>query len=154
MCAFMLAAAIAAAAAPASAKDLPAGGMTIQDVASWLQGDGYQAKIVTAANGKQTISSSAGGTNFHVGFYDCKEARCGSMQFYAGFDTKGAFNPAKMNEWNSAHRWVRAYVDKTNDPWVEMDVDLSPGGTYEMLADEFATWRSILDTFKHFIGFK
>jgi hypothetical protein len=141
-----------AGATPASAKDLPAGGMTADEVASWLQSQGYQAKVETDNSGKQSITSSTGGTNFHVGFYDCKGARCGSMQFYAGFDTKGALNPVKMNEWNSSHRWTRGYVDKVNDPWVEMDIDLTPGGTYELLADEFAVWRNMLDRFKKFIG--
>jgi len=137
---------------PAPAKDIPGGGMTVQDVANWLLSEGYQAKIVTGNDGQQTISSSSGGINFHVGFYDCKGARCGSIQFFAGFDTKGALNPVKMNDWNHTERWARAYVDKTNDPWIEMDVDITPGGTFELLSDEFATWRSVLDHFKTFIG--
>ncbi len=32
---------------------------------------------------------------------------------------------------------MRAYVDKVNDPWLEYDVDLTPGGSYELLKDEF-----------------
>lgn len=145
--------AVAAFSTAALAKDLPATGMTAEDVEKWLQTEGYQAKIVTGDNGQQTITSASDGVNFHVGFYDCKGARCGSIQFYAGFDTKGKLDPNKMNEWNQKQRWARAYVDKTNDPWLEMDVDLTPGGTYELLGDEFATWRSVLAHFKTFIGF-
>ncbi|MGH7095790.1 MAG: YbjN domain-containing protein [Stellaceae bacterium] len=126
--------------------------MTVEDVVNWLQSGGYQAKVVTGKNGKQTITSSVGGTNFHVGFYDCNGARCGSIQFFAGFDTKGALNPVKMNQWDRAQRWGRAYVDNVNDPWLEMDVDLTPGGTYELLNDEFATWRALLARFRQFIG--
>jgi hypothetical protein len=144
--------AVAALSTPASAKDLPAGGMTVAEVASWLQDAGYQAQVVTAANGQQTITSASSGTGFHVGFYDCQNQRCGSIQFFAGFNTKGALNPVKMNDWNSSERWARAYVDKVNDPWIEMDVDLTPGGTYELLNDEFATWRSVLARFRSFIG--
>ena len=147
------AAAIAVAAVSTSvlAKDLPAGGLTAEEVASWLQDTGYQAKIVTRENGRKTITSSTGGFGFHVGFYDCKDQRCASMQFFAGFSTQGALNPVKMNQWNRSERWVKGYVDQVNDPWVEMDVDLSPGGTYEMLNDEFAIWRNMLNTFNNFI---
>ena len=52
-----------------------------------------------------------------------------------------------MNDWNRDNRWARAYVDKVNDPWLEYDVDLTPGGTYEMLNDEFAIWRDTLGRF-------
>ncbi|HZU91590.1 MAG TPA: YbjN domain-containing protein [Stellaceae bacterium] len=134
-----------------SAKDLPAGGLTVEEVAQWLQADGYQAKIVTEKNGAKTITSSSGGVNFHIGFYDCRSERCASLQFFAGFDTHGALNPVKMNEWNHTKRWARGYVDQVDDPWIEMDVDLSPGGTYDILNDEFAIWRNVLGDFSRFI---
>jgi hypothetical protein len=57
-----------------------------------------------------------------------------------------------MNDWNSNNRWVRAYSDSKNDPWLEMDVDLSPGGTKEGLDDEFAIWRDMLTDFKKYIN--
>jgi len=132
----------------ALAKDLPAGGMTINDLVSWLQGQGYKAEIQTAKDGSHNIASAADGSNFHIYQYDCKNGRCGSMQFSVGFDTKGAFGPGPMNDWNRDNRWVRAYVDKVNDPWLEYDVDLTPGGTYELLNDEFAIWRDSLGRFR------
>ena len=57
-----------------------------------------------------------------------------------------------MNDWNMNKRWVRAYVDKENDPWVEYDVDLAPGGTYEGLKDQFGIWQDALSHFRKFIG--
>jgi hypothetical protein len=143
--------AVAVVSTSALAKDLPAGGLTAEEVASWMQDAGYQAKIVTEKNGQKTITSSTGGVRFHVGFYDCKSQRCASIQFFAGFNTQGALNPVKMNEWNRSKRWARGYVDQVNDPWIEMDVDLSPGGTYEILNDEFAIWRNTLNNFNGFI---
>ncbi|HEX4534662.1 MAG TPA: YbjN domain-containing protein [Rhizomicrobium sp.] len=135
----------------AMAKDLPAGGLTVKDIAAWLQSSGYKAEIQTSKDGSQNVYSAADGTGFHVYTYDCKQDRCASIQFSVGLDTKGAWNAEKMNEWNSGNRWVRAYVDKVNDPWVEMDVDLSPGGSYENLNDEFAVWRDSLASFKKYI---
>jgi hypothetical protein len=142
--------AIGLCAGPAGAKNLPANGMTIGDIAAWLQGEGYKAQIQTANDGTKNIYSSSNGQNFHIYQYDCKNGRCGSLQFSVGFDTKGAFNPEKMNEWNRDNRWARAYIDKVNDPWLEYDVDLEPGGTYELLNDEFHVWQDSLDHFHKF----
>ncbi len=131
----------------ASAKDLPANGMTVKEVASWLKDAGYQAQFQTSKDGTRNIYSSAEGANFHVYFYDCKNERCGSLQFSTGYDTKGSFSAQLMNDWTAKNRWARAYVDEVNDPWLEYDVDLTPGGTYEMLNDEFKIWR---DSLRHF----
>lgn len=132
---------------PAAARAIPNGGLTLEQVAGWLQDAGYRAEIKTE-DGKRNIYSGSDGHNFHVSMYDCNDKNvCGSLQFWVGFDTKGAFNPSQINQWNRKNRWVRAYVDDVNDPWLEMDVDLTPGGSYENLNDEFAIWRSALKRF-------
>ena len=132
---------------PAAARDIPSAGLTLEQVATWLQNAGYRAEIRTE-NGKRNVYSGSDGRNFHISMYDCKGGDvCGSLQFWVGFDTKGAFNPSQINQWNRKNRWVRAYVDDVNDPWLEMDVDLTPGGTYENLNDEFAIWRDSLKRF-------
>ncbi|HVW92230.1 MAG TPA: YbjN domain-containing protein [Devosia sp.] len=138
---------------PVFAKDLPAGGLSVDDIAKWLQDAGYKAEVQTAKDGSKSVYSAADGTGFYVDFYDCKNGpNCASIQFSVGFDTKGQFNATKMNDWNSNNRWVRAYVDEKDDPWLDMDVDLSPGGTWEGLTDEFAVWRDMLVSFKKFIN--
>ena len=136
----------------AAARDLPAGGMTLDEIAAWLHDQGLTAEVQTADNGAKSIYSSIGGSNFHIYQYDCKEARCGSLQFSSGFDTKGAFNADKMNGWNRDNRSAHAYVDKVNDPWVEFDVDLTPGGSYELLNDELGIWHQSLDNFRKYIN--
>ena len=143
---------LALAARTTMAEPVPTGGLTVDEVAAWLQNAGYAAKIETEKSGRKTIASSAEGIDFHISMYDCHDGpRCASLEFFVGFNTNGAFNATQMNQWNADNRWVRAYVDKTNDPWLEMDVDLSPGGTYENLTDEFGIWRSELPDFKKFI---
>jgi hypothetical protein len=135
------------------AKDLPQGGMSVDDIAKWLQDAGYKADVQTAKDGTKSVRSSTDGTGFYVDMYDCKgNPKCSSIQFSVGFDTKGQYPAAKMNEWNSQNRWVRAYSDDKNDPWLEMDVDLNPGGTWEGLDDEFAVWRDMMASFKKFIN--
>jgi hypothetical protein len=131
----------------AAAKDLPAGGMTGQDVADWLQSQGYRAEIGTADNGRPKVASATQGTSFYVRFYDCQGDRCASIQFTAGFDTKGAYSVDKANDWNTANRWVTSSMDKENDPWISQDIDLSPGGTYELLNDELKVWSDSVGRF-------
>jgi hypothetical protein len=136
----------------ASARDIPTDGFSMGDVVNWLQAEGYKAQIVTDSDGKQHVSSASNGVTFGVYMFDCKGDKCGSIQFAAGFATHGKFDTSKMNEWNRDNRWARGYYDSVNDPWVEYDVDLTPGGTYELLDDEFATWRSTLGRFVNHYG--
>ncbi|MDE2184345.1 MAG: YbjN domain-containing protein [Alphaproteobacteria bacterium] len=143
------AAALALCMASAEAGPIPAGGLSLNDVAAWLQKAGYKAEIRTDSDGKQNIYSGADGNAFHISMYDCKQNLCGSLQFWVGFDTKGTFTAAKVNEWNRKNRWTRSYIDDANDPWLEQDVDLIPGGSYENLDDEFAIWRAQLGAFHH-----
>jgi hypothetical protein len=135
----------------AAANDLPTNGMTIAEVVSWLQGQGYQALVVEGQDGKNHVQTTISGAKVGIYMFDCKDERCGSFQFAAGFSTHGKFDVSRMNEWNRDNRWCRGYYDSTNDPWIEYDIDLTPGGTYELLDDEFATYRSSLDRFvKHY----
>jgi hypothetical protein len=132
----------------AMARDLPAGGFTISDVVQWLQSKGYQAQVVTGSDGKQHVTSFSSGVKFGVYMFDCDSSdRCASIQFSAGFATHGKFDTSHMNDWNRDQRWCRGYFDNVNDPWVEYDVDLSPGGTYEGLDDQFGVWNKMLDIF-------
>ncbi len=134
------------------AARLPDDGLSLSEVAEWLQEAGYRAQIMTKKDGSKDIVSAADGGEFHIRMYDCNNnTRCPSLHFYAGFSTNGAWNAEKINEWNRNNRWGQAYVDDSNDPFVDMDVDISPGGTYEMLNDAFATWRMTLRSFRKFI---
>ena len=126
---------------------IPDGGFTIEDVVAWLQSAGYSAKVVTAESGKRHIVSNTMGTPFNVFMGDCKDERCASLNLAAGFSTGGKFDIAQINDWNNNNRWCRAYYDNVNDPWLEMDIDLWPGGTYESLNDQFATWNTTLGRF-------
>jgi hypothetical protein len=138
----------------ASARDIPAVGFTIDDVVTWLQSSGHSTQVVTGSDGKRHVSTSIGGVGFGVYMFDCKEDRCGSIQFAAGLASHGRFDISRMNEWNTKQRWGRGYYDSSNDPWVQMDVDLTPGGTYELLDDELATWNTTLAKFVAVYGLK
>jgi hypothetical protein len=132
---------------PAPLHPIPPGGLMIGDVVTWLQSAGYLAKVVTGSSGNPHIESAAQGTEINIFMDDRRDDRCASIRFAAGFSTNGKFDISQMNEWNKAARWVRGYYDSVNDPWIEMDIDLYPGGTYESLNDQFVTWNNMLGKF-------
>lgn len=129
----------------AGAQDLPAGGLTAPELAAWLQKNGYQAQVGATQDGTQYLKSATDGLNFGIFLYGCTKGRCTSMQFVTSF-TGGAKSPQAANEWNRNFRWVRAYIDGDKDLIFDFDVDLSPGVTYEGLADLFDIWcKSVPD---------
>jgi hypothetical protein len=136
----------------AQAADLHKDGLTFKEVQAWLDREGFKASVEGEGEDAFLSSESAEGVKFEVHFYDCVKDRCTSMQFSGGFDLKDAMTPAKANEWNSAKRYVKCFIDDEGDPWFTYDVNLSPGGTQEALDDEFALWLSFLPDVVEFIG--
>jgi hypothetical protein len=60
-----------------------------------------------------------------------------------------------MNEWNRGERFGRGYLDKENDPIIEMDLDLDDGGVAPLLfIDNIEFWASILSKFEKHIGYR
>ena len=138
-------------AGPAAAADLPSGGMTPREVQAWLLESGYQAELEKAGD-EPYIRSAADDLNFEVHFYDCKDGRCASIQFNAGFDIDGKITVDQANGWNSEKRYIDCFVDEEGDPWFTYDVNLSPGGTRDALDDAFAVWLSFVPDMQSMIG--
>ena len=132
---------------PASIRPIPDGGLTVEEVATWLEGEGYTVKIVTGESGNRHILTNTQGSPLNIFFGDCKGERCASLELAAGFSTGGKFDVSQINAWNYDNRWCRAYYDDVRNPWLRMNIDLSPGGTYEALNDRFATWNRTLGRF-------
>lgn len=132
----------------ASARDLPAGGLTRAEVAAWLQQHGLQAKIHNNSTGESIVSSTVSGVNFDIYFYACNGDRCGSIQYAAGWTPLAAGTLTAVNAWNVKNRYARAYLDDHNNLWGEYDVDISPGGTWEQMDKSLDRWGSIISSFK------
>jgi hypothetical protein len=132
---------------PSPMHAIPDGGLTLEEIVAWLQGGGYSAKLVTAQDGKRHILSNTQGVPFDVFTPGCTAGRCASLTFVISFATKGKFDVSQLNQWNSDVPWCKAYYDTVNDPCLDMDISLSPGGTYESLNDLFATWNTVLGRF-------
>jgi hypothetical protein len=134
---------------PASSpmRAIPDGGLTIEEMAAWLEGEGYAVKFVTGESGKRHIETNSQGSPINIFFGDCKGDRCAALEFAAGFSTHGKFDVSQINGWNYDSRWCRAYYDSDKDPWLKMNINLSPGGTYEALSDRFEIWNRTLGRF-------
>jgi hypothetical protein len=137
----------------AQAREIPSDGVTLEDVQAWLRESGNEAQITNDGAGHTIVSSKLGSTKFGVYMFDCNNGkRCGSVQFASGWPTGGRIQVAKVNEWNRTKRWGRAYLDESGGIWLECDVDLTPGGSYELLNDMFATWKKSVEGFKSFFS--
>ena len=141
----------------ASARDLPSGGMTYEEVASWLRASGYPAVVkpdqsAGAKPEERIVSSSVDGVNFDIYFYQCNEGRCSSIQYAAGWPSSpGSLD--RIGAWNRDKRYIRAYTAGGGQYWAEYDIDINPGGTYELLDHTLARWRSAVDDYKTYMSF-
>jgi hypothetical protein len=133
--------------AAGASTEIPSGGLTFPEIETWLKGKGYAPETITDKEGKAHYRIMIDGLKYGIYVYDCKDGRCASLQFSVGWATKGKFDVSKMNDWNKGKRWCRGYYDTDNDPWVERDTDLSPGGTFELLDDELGIFRGCVERF-------
>lgn len=137
---------------PVAARNLPAGGLSRQDVAAWLIGHGLRATIHNDDNGRSIVSSNVSGVNFDVYFYGCEGERCASIQYAGGWTPLTKGTRENINDWNRQKRYIRAYLDSKNNVWGEYDVDISPGGTWEQLDKSLTQWTARIADFKAWVG--
>jgi hypothetical protein len=149
-----LAAAAAALTAPAEAQTVR--GQDPGSLVRALQGAGYTAKLGTDKVGDPMITSGVSGTTFQIFFYNCTDHKeCATVTFHSGYDLNSAPSLERMNEWNRGKRFGRAYLDKENDPILEMDVDLDDGGLSSALfIDNIEFWSSVLADFEKHVGYR
>jgi hypothetical protein len=142
------------AAAGASAAAYPDGGVTANQVAAALQAGGYQAEVTKDSSGDPMIRSAADGTKYRILFYGCKSTpRCTALEFLVGFDLSNGMTMEKLNKWNRDSRFGHAYLDDENDPYLQLDLNSSPGFTSESMGSYIDTWTSLVPKFKTYIGF-
>lgn len=145
----LLAAAVAAAAVPASAQVVGDA-----EVISLLMTDyGLAVEPGTHPDGTPELASRIDGTRFRVLFYGCDPGPCETIQFTTGFDLARPISAARLNDWNRDRRFGKAFVDDEGDPFVEMDVNLYGDGVGRRnFEDTLDLWRQVLSDFRDFIG--
>jgi hypothetical protein len=142
--------AVAVPAAPAAAQNvLP----TPQSVSAALQAAGYKAEVGKDGTGDPMVTSSSSGTRFGTLFYGCTDhTGCTNIQFTVSYDLAKGTSADRMDAWNAAHRFGRAFLDKDQDPVLAMDLDLDKGGLSKALFQEnLNTWISLMTAFEKHI---
>lgn len=145
-------------ATPAAGRELPSGGMTASEIAAWLVNAGYSAQVKPdpTTPGDQIVSTQTDGIDVDIYLYDCSgdgdARRCTSMQYAAGWPASSRYNLEKINSWNRGNRYVKAYLTAKGGLFGEYDLDISPGGTYEMLNDCLQNWRSVVVDFNKYFN--
>ncbi|WP_428629468.1 YbjN domain-containing protein [Sphingopyxis sp.] len=125
-------------------------------IAKLLSDEGYRAKIETEDDGTPFIKSGSSGRDFTVLFLGCdggvKVGPCKSIEFYTGFTIGKRFPMERTNEWNAKNRYGRAYVDKDNDPVIEMDLHLDAGGMPRaQFVENLLIWTDVMANFDTFV---
>src|SRR5262249_38743990 len=127
-------------------------GVTPEWVAGVLRADGFRADIGVDNDGDPKVTSTTDGTTFTIFFYGCHGTRrCESLTFQAGFDLDHGMEVAKVNSWNKDKRFLKAWLDDENDPYVEMDLSVGPGSSDATLTGYVSTGADILPKFKRYI---
>jgi hypothetical protein len=143
---------------PAAAQELPKGGMTANEIAAWLKRGGFKGDVKpdTTTPGDQVVSTTTDGVDVDVYLYQCSGdgdgRRCQSIQYAMGWSPQPTFTADKANAWNASKRYIKAYITPKGSLFGEYDLDVSPGGTYEMLDDSLVNWRTMLTEFKKFFS--
>jgi hypothetical protein len=134
----------------AFAKPLPEGGVTVDEVAAVLRAAGLNAEVGKDDQGDPKIRSlnEGGDFEFYVYFYDCKNDRCSAIQFSEGYDMPNGISCERIDAWNRDWRYGRAFRDKENDPWLQMDVDVLRGSSTESIDNNLEVWLTVLREFQ------
>ena len=150
--------AVVLSATSALAQDLPKGGLTASELAAWLKRSGSPAEVKpdTTTPGDQIVSTVTDGVDVDIYLYQCAgegdARRCKSIQYATGWAPQAGLTVEKANAWNSSNRYIKAYLTPKGSLYGEYDLDVSPGGTFEMLDDSLDNWRGMLTEFKQFFG--
>lgn len=119
-----------------------------------IQDLGYRADLEVDAEGDPLIRSSVGGTRFSLVFYGCSEDHdgCEILLFKAGWELDRKIGMDVINQWNATRLFGRAYLDKVEDPWIELVLNLRGGVTRRQFESTFEWWESSVGEFEDEIG--
>ncbi len=120
-------------------------------IAKLMREAGLEVAQAQHAGRGPVLESGIDEVAFNVYFYDCRP-ECAAMQFSAGFDLDSTMSMEMVNLWNRSRRFGKVYLDKTGDPYIEMDIGLAGDGIgRKNFRDALETWRLVLTEFCDFI---
>ena len=115
---------------------------------------GYGSSSLEKDNtGDPKIRGRMEGIGYSIYFYGCKNnENCDSIQFSAGWDfpKENKLPLTAINEWNRTKRFGKAYLDREDNPRIEMSVPLAEVPV-DHLEKYFSWWGIALKGFKEHI---
>lgn len=118
-----------------------------EDIVEIARGFG-SAELSKDSQGDPKIIGRIDGTRYFILFYGCDQGRdCDDIQFRTAWSAKSITLEA-INKWNYNKRFAKAYLDKDNDPVLEMPVNIDFGVTRRNIEDTFDWWSIALRDFK------
>ena len=146
----MLAGLLLAPAAGAAVRD----SITKEEVAAALRAVGAtDVSLERDAAGDPMVAANLHDADFQVLMYDCSGDRCASIQFRSGYDLDDGMSWDEMNDWNTALRYGKAWLDEEGDPFIELDLDLSGGSSDGQVRKYVAMWDAMLSGFHEYIDY-
>ena len=140
---------------PATSAAAEAGrGITGAEMVRVLQDAGYRAELDTDDDGDPRIETRMSGVNVFVGFYDCKQDRCGSLQFAVALDLAQGSTLETMNRFNSGYRYAKAHLDEEMDPFLRFDFEILHTARDEHIASQIDMWEDLLGQFLRVTGYR
>jgi hypothetical protein len=143
--------------ARASAQAIPDTGITPEELAKFVTSQGEPAKVeANSAKGQipndspSIVTSKVGDIEFDILLYDCKDGKCTSLQYEAGWN--GCSVAAEsINAWNAQRRWVKGVV-LNNICYAGFDIIIAPGTSYAYLADTLAVWKGLMPYYLSYLS--
>jgi hypothetical protein len=124
--------------------------ISVEGFASILQDQGYRAE---PAQGKYQplIYTGMAGRRVTIGFYDCREGACGSVEYRMVFTKDDDLNVELANAWNVRKRYAKANVAEDGSFMLQFDFDLSNGVTTGALRGSVLRFQQMVGLFDQFL---
>ncbi len=152
-------------AAPASAAPAPAApaaqtaadpAVSIEAVRAWLISKGGDVGPVQREDGNTWITVNDDPLHWVIFFYDCREDRCGAIQYSASFSNP-TITQEMVNDWNRDRRFLKAYflpAEAGGEPTAVVQHDvLVHSDDVEQLTDSAALWLNMVGEFGTVVGY-
>ena len=124
--------------------------VTVEGFASLLQDQGYRAEP-TQGRYQPLIYTGMAGRRVAIGFYDCREGACGSVEYRLVFTKDDEFTLDLANAWNIRKRYAKAHVAEDGSLILQADFDLASGVTAAGLRASVQRFQQMVGLFDQFL---
>ena len=136
------------------AEAAPRDSISPEEVTRALRGiDATDITVSQDSAGDPIVVAILEDTQFQVLMYGCgDDGRCKSIQFRSGYDLDEGMSLASVNEWNTAMRYGKVWLDDVEDTFIELDLDMT-GSSDAQVARYAQMWAAMLSGFETHIGY-